>query len=86
MATKRVIVHIDRLTLTGFRPEDRHAVSAGLQQELTRMFADREAVSGLSAIGNLSRLRVSDVPLGHGRPPSRAGQEIAQAIGRKIAR
>ena len=36
---KRVVVHIDRLVLNGFRHADRHAIAAGLQQELGRVFA-----------------------------------------------
>jgi hypothetical protein len=42
---KRVVVHVDRLLLKGFRHEDRHTIAVGLQRELGRVFADREAVS-----------------------------------------
>ena len=81
---KRVVVHIDRLVLKGFRPEDRHAIAAGLQQELGRVFADREAVSLLSAIGDVPRLLVGGVPIGQGSMPQRVGENVAQGIGREI--
>ena len=81
---KRVVVHIDRLVLKGFRPEDRHAIATGLQQELGRVFADREAVSLLSAMGDVQRLQVGGVPIEHGSRPQRVGESVAQGIGKEI--
>ena len=81
---KRVVVHIDRLVLKGFRPEDRHAIAVGLEQELGRVFADREAVSLLSAMGDVSHMRVGGVPVEHGSKPQRVGENVAQGIGREI--
>ena len=81
---KRVVVHIDRLVLKGFRHEDQHAIAAGLQQELGRVFADREAVSHLRAIGDVSRLQVGDVHIEHASKPQRVGESVAHGIGREI--
>ena len=81
---KRVVVHIDRLVLKGFRHEDRHAVAAGLRQELENVFAERETVSLLSALGDVPRLRVSGVHIEHGSPPQRVGEQVAQGIGKEI--
>ena len=81
---KRVVVHIDRLVLKGFRPEDRHAIAAGLQQELGRVFADREAVSLLSAMGDVQRLQVGGVPIEQGARPQRVGESVAQGVGKEI--
>ncbi|TBW39881.1 hypothetical protein E0E54_01575 [Azotobacter chroococcum] len=83
---KHVVVHIDRLVLKGFRPEDRHAIAAGLQQELARVFADGEAVSLLQARGDMSRLRVSGVPVEPAAKPQRVGQSAAQGIGKEIGK
>ena len=58
---KRVVVHIDRLVLNGFRHEDRHGIAASLQQELGRLLAERAAVSGLRDRGDVGRLRVDSV-------------------------
>ena len=81
---KRVVVHIDRLVLKGFRHEDRHAIAAGLQQELGRVFADQEAVSLLRARGDVSRLQVGGVPVEQGSRPQRVGENVAQGIGKEI--
>jgi hypothetical protein len=80
----RVVVHIDRLVLNGFRPEDRHAITAGLQHELGRVFADREAVSLLRAMGDVSRLQVGGVPIEPGSKPQRVGESAAQGIGKEM--
>ena len=81
---KRVIVHIDRLVLKGFRHEDRHAIAAGLEQELGRVFADREAISLLKVRGDVSRLQVGGVPVEQGWTPRRVGECVAQGIGKEI--
>ncbi|TBW12973.1 hypothetical protein E0E50_01510 [Azotobacter chroococcum subsp. isscasi] len=83
---KHVVVHIDHLVLKGFRPEDRHAIAAGLQQELVRVFADGEAVSLLQARGDMPRLRVSGVPVEPAAKPQRVGQSAAQGIGKEIVK
>ena len=81
---KRVVVHIDRLVLKGFHPEDRHAIAVGLQQELGRVFADRDTVLLLSAVGNVSRLQVNGVHIGQGSKPQRVGENVARGIGKEI--
>ena len=81
---KRVVVHIDRLVLKGFRHEDRHAIAVGLQQELGRVLADPEAVSLLRAMGDVPRLQVSGVPIEHGSKPQRVGENVAQGIGKEM--
>ena len=81
---KRVVVYIDRLVLKGFRHEDRHAIAVGLQQELGRVFADREAVSLLRAMGDVSQLKVGGVHIEHGSKPQRVGESVAHGIGKTI--
>ena len=81
---KRVIVHIDRLVLKGFRHEDRHAIGVGLEQELGRVFADREAVSLLSAMGDVPQLQVGGVNIEHGSKPQRVGENVARGIAKEI--
>jgi len=82
----RVIVHIDRLVLKGFRHEDRHAVALGLQEELGRVFADREAVSHLRALGDVSRLQVGGVHIEHGSKAERVGGNVARGISEELKR
>jgi hypothetical protein len=75
MGMKRVVVHIDRLVLKGFRREDRHAIAAGLQQELGRVFAGRRRLFGLREMGDVSRLQVNGVEFEQGAKPQRVGRE-----------
>ena len=81
---KRVVIHIDCLVLNGFRQEDRHAIAAGLQQELSHLLADPQAVHGLTGLGNLSRLRVGGVHIAQGSKPQRVGAQVAQGIGKEF--
>ena len=81
---KRVVIHIDRLVLNGFRFEDRHAIAAGLQQELSRLLVDRQAVEALTGLGDLSRLRVGGVNIAQDSTPQRVGAQVAQGIGKEF--
>jgi hypothetical protein len=81
---KRVVVHIDRLVLTGFRPEDRYAIAQGLQAQLGSIFAEREALSGLNARGDVTRLQVGGVAIEQGSRPQRIGESVALGISREL--
>jgi hypothetical protein len=80
----RVIVHIDRLVLKGFRHEDRHAIAEGLQQELGRVFSAPGAARHLSTLGDTARVRVGGVDIPSGSTPQRTGAQVAQGIGKEI--
>jgi hypothetical protein len=77
---KRIVVHIDRLVLSGFRNEDRHAVSAGLREELGRVLANRDSVSRLIALGRVPRMQVGGVQIAQSTKPLRSGESIAHGI------
>ena len=79
---KRIVLHIDSLVLKGFRHEDRHGIAEGLQQELSRMFADPQAAQQLTASGDMPRLRIGNISIGHGVKPQRIGLQVAQSIGK----
>ncbi|MCT0198354.1 hypothetical protein KQ313_01450 [Synechococcus sp. CS-1325] len=81
---RRVIVHIDRLVLKGFRPQDRFAIAAGLEQELSTLFADPQAVRQLTARGDRSRMRVEGVRIEQGLKPQGVGVETARGIRREM--
>jgi hypothetical protein len=81
---KRVIMHIDSLVLRGFNHEDRHAIATGLQQELTRLFADPHTAQQLTAKGDVSRLRVGSININLGSKPQGVGVEAARGIGREV--
>ena len=62
-APAAVDLHIDSLILTGFRPEDRHAVGAALQRELARLLSIDGIPSGIEGGLDASVLRASGVDL-----------------------
>jgi len=83
---KRIVLHIDRLVLQGFRHEDRHGIAEGLQQELGRLFADPQSAQQLMAGGDLARLRVGSIRIDPGEKPQRVGLQLAQGIGKGMKR
>lgn len=84
VAMKRVIVHIDRLVLKGFRREDRLAIAEGLQQELGRVFSAPGADRHLSTLGDIARIRVGGVDIAPGSKPQSIGVQVAQGIGKEM--
>jgi hypothetical protein len=83
---KRVVLHIDSLVLKGFRQEDRQGIAEGLQQELTRLFADPQAAQQLTAKGDVSRLRIGGIHIQHDSKPQHVGSQVAQGIGKGMKR
>lgn len=80
----RVVVHIDRLVLTGFSHPDRHALAEGLQQELGRLFANPDAARQLVARGNVGHLEVGGVRVSPSTAPAKVGARAARGIAREI--
>lgn len=83
---KRVVVHIDRLVLNGFRQEDRHAIGEGLQQELSRLLMNPLAAQGITNLGNQSQLRASRIPLAQSAKPQTVGAQVAQSINKEFTK
>jgi len=83
---KRIVLHIDSLVLRGFNHEDRHGIADGLQQELSRLFADPQAAQQLTASGDISRLRVGSVHIGRDAKPQHIGVRLARGIERGTKR
>lgn len=79
---KRIVLHIDSLVLKGFRHEDRHGIAEGLQQELTRLFVDPQAIQQLTANGDVSRLRIGGIQIRLDSKPQHVGLQVAQGIGK----
>jgi hypothetical protein len=81
---KRVIVHIDRLLLIGFRHEDRNVLAEGLQAELTRLLADTPTDAGLANMGNTARMPAGTVRIPHDSTPQAVGEQTARGIAWRI--
>ena len=81
-----IVIHVDRLVLKGFPREDRHAIAAGLQQELSRVFADGAGVSRLTGMKDLSRMQARAVQIEKGAKPQSVGASVARGIGKEIGK
>lgn len=81
---RRIIVHIDRLLLRGFRDADRHLVADGLRAELGLQLAAPEAAERLGALGNPAQLKAGSIRVAASTKPARIGAAAARAIGRRI--
>lgn len=83
---RRIIVSIDSLVLKGFRHEDRYAIAAGLQRELSRALAESEAARGLRNLGDVGLIRAGKVNVEQGSAPQHLGAQVAQAVVRGMSR
>jgi hypothetical protein len=83
---KRVVVHIDRLVLSGFRPDERRAVAAGLEAELRQAFSEPALALRVGATGNVASLAVRRVQIERGAWPRRVGQHVARGIVQEMKR
>jgi hypothetical protein len=77
---RRVVVHIDRLVLKGLGHEDRHAIALGVRERLERVFSDPQALQQLREAGNMPRLRLGALAVGHGPKPGHAGGGAAHEV------
>ena len=82
----RVVLHIDRLMLKGFRREDRDALVTALQAEIGRVLAEPQVLGRLSALQNVARLVVPAIQTDFGATPQQVGTQVAQGLGREIRR
>jgi hypothetical protein len=78
---RRVVVHIDRLVLRGFRHEERQAVAEGLRAALIAGWDAEAAAAGSEWIANASSLRLGRFAARGGAAPA----DIGAAAGRGIA-
>ena len=81
---KRVVVHIENLVLKGFRYEDRHAIAAALQEELTRMLAAPDAAQRITEFRSMPGLNIGNVNLTANARPHQVGIQTGRAVGRGL--
>jgi hypothetical protein len=83
---RRVVVHIDRLLLKGFRHEDRYTIAAALQDELTRVLVAPEAAQQVASLGSVPRLKLGSVNIGADTKPHQVGAVTGRAVGKGLIR
>ena len=77
-----VIVHIDSLVLKGFRPEDRHAIAQGLQEQLTSVLSATGIARQLEQVESISQLRAGNINIAADAKPQQIGTAIANRLGK----
>jgi hypothetical protein len=86
MGVKRVVVHIDRLLLKGFRNADSHAIGEGMRGELARLLADPMTGEWLASLGHVSGIQAGKVKVTQDAKPQRFGISAGRAIAKGISR
>mgnify|MGYP001311031986 FL=1 len=86
MSTPRIKVTIDALVLRGFAPEQRQALTAGLQAELGRLLADRQTAAAFGNSRSVESLPDGRLRVAAGTSPQRIGSLAARHIVREVTR
>ena len=81
---RRVLVHIDSLVLKGFCYEDRHSISAALQEEIARTLAAPGAALQLTALESTPHMRIGNVNVKSGAKPHQVGLAAGNAVGKGL--
>lgn len=83
---KRVIVHIDRLVLRGFRDGTQSGIAAGLRAELGRTLSAPGIAERLMGVGNVASVRAGEVRFSPAAKAEATGVSAARAIAKGIGR
>jgi hypothetical protein len=83
---RRVLVHIERLVLKGFRDADAHAISEGMRGELARVLADPATGERLASLSHMSALHAGKVRLAPEARPQLLGIAAGRALANGILR
>jgi hypothetical protein len=86
MGMRRVVVHIDRLVLNGFRDADPQAIGEGMRTELTRLLADPATGGRLASLGHVAGLHAGKIRLAPDARPRGLGISAGRAIAKGISR
>jgi hypothetical protein len=83
---KRIVLHIDRIVLNGFRNADAHAIGEGMRCELARLLADPATGQRLASLGHVSSLHAGKVKVAQDAKLQRLGLSAGRAIAKGISR
>ena len=75
-----VTLHIEALVLHGFAPGDRHAIAAGLQDELTRLLSEQGLPRAFEGESNLPRIDGGAIAVNPSSDPRGLGRHVARSI------
>jgi hypothetical protein len=84
MEMKRLVLHVERLVLNGFRPQDRDAMSEALREELGRQMAAPGLARDVAVRSDTAHVRVGPLTIPRTLRPDQAGAWIARVIARGL--
>ena len=80
MMTKNIELHIEELVLHGFAPGDRYRIAEGVEQELSRLLADRGVPQSLAQDGEIASVDGGSIEVAQGSRAEAIGAQVAQAV------
>ena len=80
MMTKNIELHIEELVLHGFAPGDRYRIAEGVEQELSRLLADRGVPQSLAEGGEIASVGGGAFEVVPGSRAEVVGAEVAKAV------
>jgi len=80
MKPKNIELNIEELVLHGFVPGDRHRIGEAVEQELTRLLADRGVPQSLERGGEIGHVDGGTFDVAQGSRPQVVGAKVAKAV------
>jgi len=80
MMTKNIELHIEELVLHGFAPGDRYRIGEAVEQELTRLLADRGVPQSLAEGGEIASVDGGAFEVAAGSRAEVVGAQVAKAV------
>jgi len=78
-------IHIEELVLRGFPHGDRYRIGGAIEQELTRLFSDRQDLPRMiEHAGHIETVDGGQCRIDPGAKPGNIGQQIARAVHKGI--
>lgn len=80
MMPKNVELHIEELVLHGFSPGDRYRIGEAVEQELSRLLADRGVPESLERGGEVASVDGGAFEVAPGSKAEVVGAQVAKAV------
>ena len=80
MKPKNIELNIEELVLHGFSPGDRHRIGEAVEQELTRLLADRGVPQSLAQGGEVASVDGGAFEVAPGARAQVVGAQVAKAV------
>jgi hypothetical protein len=80
MTPRNIELHIEELVLHGFSPGDRYRIGEAVEQELTRLLADRGVSQSLARGGEIGSVDGGAFEVAPGSRADVVGAQVAKAV------